>query len=206
MSGRPPSWAQRGQQTSSESHTASEPSPGRSMEGGPFPGAGGHTCLPKRTVRGGPLLWSHSSRTRHHPGLGLSRAPCESPRIPSHSTPEVRPGAPGAGVGRQTPAGKPDLSGVQRARCPGRGPSTWGEGVRGLSPLAPPPSGGAGPFALPSICRWAGDTCSSRDGPKGRQAAVSPPLVSVTGQQHLSSRGAGSRASEEEGCAGRGAQ
>lgn len=37
MSGRPPSWAQRGQQTSSESHAASEPSPGRSMEGGALP-------------------------------------------------------------------------------------------------------------------------------------------------------------------------
>ena len=149
----------------------------------------GHTAHGRGTIQD----WASAGRP--------ARAPASPPTAPRKSGLEL----PGAAVGRQTPAGKPDLSGVQRARCPGRGPSTWGEGVRGLSPLAPPPGGGAGPFTLPSICRWAGDTCSSRDGPKGRRAAVSPPLVSVTGQQHLSSRGAGSRASEEEGCVGRGA-
>ena len=29
----------------------------------------------------GPLLWSHGSRTRHRPVLGLGWAPCKSPRI-----------------------------------------------------------------------------------------------------------------------------
>lgn len=178
--------------------------PSRAQDGawrGPFPGAGGHTCLPRRTVRGGPLLRSHSSRMRHRPGLGLGRAPCESPRIPSHRTPGSQTWSSRGWGGRQTPAGKPDLCGVQRARCPGRGPSTRGAGSR---PQPPCSSSWCWGGAFHSAFHRARDICFSRDGPKGGRAAVSPPLVSTTGQQHLSSRGVGSRASEEEGGAGGG--
>ena len=135
MEGGPfPGAGGQGQQTSSESHAASEPSPGRSMEGGPFPGAGGHTCLPKRTVRGGPLLRSHSSRTRHHPGLGLSRAPCKSPRIPSHRTPEVRPGAPGGGGGQADPCGQAGPLRGAASPLPRAGPQHVGRGGPGPQP------------------------------------------------------------------------
>lgn len=103
---------------------------------------------------------------------------------------------------------------MQRA-TQGGAPSTWGVVVQGLSPLVPPPSGGVGTLTLrSSVQRWAEDTCSSRDGPKGGRTAVNLPLVSATGQQCLSSRGAGSRAFAEDGgrsglqglCRGRGGE
>lgn len=130
---------------------------------------------------------------RTGPRLGSPRAPT----LPAHSVPRTQ-----AWSSQDT--GRPlrerrTSPGVQRA-TQGGAPSTWGVVVQGLSPLVPPPSGGVGTLTLrSSVQRRAEDTCSSRDGPKGGRTAVNLPLVSATGQQCLSSRGAGSRAFAEDG-------
>ena len=127
VSGRPPSRARRGQQTTSESHAASEPSPGRSTRR-PFPGGGGHTRLPRRTVREvEALLRSHGSWTRHQPGPGLGWALREPPHFPPTASPELRPGAPRT---QADPCGKagplPGCRGPPRAGLPAHG-KRWSE-------------------------------------------------------------------------------